>query len=48
LLELRREILSSKKGKFYPAKTFSFLLYLSDWKTENVEDASVGEIEGFN
>jgi hypothetical protein len=25
-----------------------FYFYLSDWKTENVEDASIGEIEGFN
>jgi hypothetical protein len=46
----------SKEGKYMKQKspkkenlgTFSLLLYLSDWKTENVKDASIGEIEGFN
>jgi hypothetical protein len=36
---------SLKKGKF---GTLFIFFYLSDWKTENVEDASIGEIEGFN
>jgi hypothetical protein len=37
--------IKSKGRKIF--ETFLFF-YLSDWKTENVEYASIGEIEGFN